>query len=132
MARDDLTKLSVIRIDVCRAICDGDGFISRCEEEACVDGEGVIGVERDFGATIVCKAWCVHADGVVTDGKNGQRIVSLRVGVGGVEEVGCNFANINRGVRDETIGGIFHGAGDAAATVAEGERCDGLKERTGQ
>jgi hypothetical protein len=66
----------------------------------------------------------------VTDGKNGQGIVSLCVGVGGVEEVGGDFADFDGGVGDETVGRIFNGAGNTAAAITECYRR--LEENTGR
>ena len=114
--------MGVVNVDMGGRVCNGYGFISGCDEKTCVDCEGVISVERDFGAAIVGKAGCVHRDGVVTDGENGQRIVSLRVGVGGVEEVGADLTDFDGSIGDEAVGRISNGAGYTAAAIAEGER----------
>ena len=102
-------------------ICNGDCFTSGRDAKVCVDGESIVGVERDFGAAIVCEARRAHGDGVVTDGKNRQGLVSLCVGMGGVEKVSGDLANFDGGVGDEAIGGVFNRTGDAAAAIAEGE-----------
>jgi hypothetical protein len=64
----------------------------------------------------------------MTDREDGQGIVSLRVGMGRVEEVGADLTDFDGSIGDEAVGRISNGAGYAAAAIAEGERRGRLEE----